>query len=183
MMLTARERRRFTTEEYLWLEERSETKSEYLDGEIFALTGGSLAHAQIASNLIRELGLALKGTTCRVLGSDMRVYVQRSKLFTYPDVTVVRGPAVLLPGRKDTLCDARVIVEVLSPSTESYDRGEKFRLYQKLPSLKEYVLVPQDSRAIECWRRQGPRKWTAGEAPFSSLEIEVPVEALYDGVS
>ncbi len=181
-MLTARERRRFTPEEYLWLEERSETRNEYLDGEIFPMTGGSLAHAQIASNLIRELGLALKGTPCRVLGSDMRLYVQRSKLFTYPDVMVVCGPAVLLPGRKDTLCDARLIVEVLSPSTESYDRGEKFRLYQKLPSIQEYVLVPQDSRSIESWRRQGPRKWTPGEVPFSSIEVEVPIEAIYDGV-
>lgn len=181
--MTVRERRRFTPEEYLWLEERSDMKSELLDGEIFAMTGGSLAHAQIASNLIRELGLALKGTGCRVLGSDMRLSVQRSKLFTYPDVTVVCGPAVLLPGRKDTLCDARVIVEVLSPSTESYDRGEKLRLYQKLPSLQEYVLVPQDSRAIESWRRQGPRKWAPEEAPFSSLKVEIPVEALYDGLS
>lgn len=178
-MLIARERRRFTPEEYLWLEERSETKNEYCDGEIFAMTGGTIWHGQIHSNLIRALGNALSGTGCRALGSDTRLYVERSKLFTYPDVLVFCGAPVLMAGRKDTLCDAQLIVEVLSPSTETYDRGEKFRMYQKVPSLQEYVLVAQDMQLVESFRRQG-RRWVPARVPFESLGFELPLDAIYE---
>ncbi len=181
-MLNPRERRRFTPEEYLAVEERSETKSEYCDGEIYVMSGGTLRHNLLMSNFIGELRSALRGSECKVLPSDMRLYVQRSKLFTYPDVTVICGPPVLLPNRDDTLCDARVVIEILSASTEAYDRGDKFRMYQKLPSLAEYVLVPQDTQAIESYHRRG-KKWVRDDgALFSSLGISLAVEALYDGL-
>jgi Uma2 family endonuclease len=179
-MLSTRERKRFTPEEYLLLEERAETRSEYCDGEIFAMTGGTLRHAQIVSNLIGELHQALKGTGCRALGSDMRLYVEKSKLFTYPDILIVCGQPVLMAGRNDTLCDAQLIVEVLSASTEAYDRGEKFSMYQRLPSLQEYILVPQDTQGIESFRRQERGKWTVNPAPFGSLGLDIPASAIYE---
>lgn len=188
-MLTARERRRFTPEEYLLLEERAELKSEYCDGEIYQMTGGSLRHNTIALNVVGELRRALKGRNCQVFSSDVRLYVKRSRLFTYPDVLVVCGAPKLMAGRTDTLTAARLILEVLSPSTESYDRGEKLRLYQGLPSLQEYILVPQDSRDIESHARQGPKKWLwsaapcqDGQLPLTSLAVSLSVEAIYAGV-
>lgn len=181
-MLNSRERRRFTPEEYLLLEERAETKSEYCDGEIFAMTGGTLRHAQIVRNLLIELQRALKGTSCQALGSDLRLYVQKARVFTYPDVLVVCGAPPFMPGRSDTLRDARLIVEVLSPSTESYDRGEKFLTYQGLDSLQEYVLVAQETPRLESWHRQGPGHWAPDARPFASLGIQVLPEALYEGL-
>ncbi len=188
-MLIARERRRFTPEEYLLLEERAEFRSEFCDGEIYLMTGGSLAHNTIVLNLVGELRRALKGRNCHVFSSDVRLYVKRSRLFTYPDVLVVCGSPKLIAGRNDTLTAARVIIEVLSPSTESYDRGEKFRHYKGLPSLQEYILVPQDTRAVESHTRQGPEAWLWNAAPCQdallpvpSLGISLSVDSVYEGL-
>lgn len=148
-MLARRERRLFTPEEYLSIEEKAPSKSEYFQGEIFAMSGASLEHAQIVSNLNTELGLSLRGSSCQVLGADLRLQVLSNGLFTYPDLYVVCGEPKRLQGRTDTLVDATMIIEVLSPSTELYDRGEKFLLYQGLPSFVEYLLVSQDERKVE----------------------------------
>ena len=125
----------FTPAEYLALERAADAKSEYLDGEIVAMTGGSRAHSLIAANLVRELGNALRERPCEVYGSDLRVSVALAGLYAYPDVTVVCGQPTFTDDERDTLENPTVIVEVLSPSTEGLDRGAKFTRYRRLPSL------------------------------------------------
>ncbi len=188
-MLNSRERRRFSPEEYLLLEEQAEHRSEYWGGEIFSMTGGSLEHNEIVGNLVAELKRALRGTPCRVYASDVRLWVDKHALFTYPDLLVVCGPPSLMKGRRDTLTEAQVILEVLSPSTESYDRGEKFRMYSALESLQEYVLVAQEQIEVERHQRQedGGWLWTRNSDPqsalvLSSLSLEIPLRAIYEGV-
>ncbi len=185
-MLGYRERRRFTPEEYLRLEESAEMRSEYCDGEIFAMTGGSLNHNRILSNLVRSLGDKLAGTTCQLFQSDVRLFVKQHKLFTYPDLIVVCGKLPLYPERTDTLTDARLIVEVLSPSTESYDRGEKFRHYQALPSFVEYVLIAQDKTFVERHLRANGDNWEwkgylslEDSLELESLGVSLPLAQLY----
>ena len=158
-----REHRRFSIEEYLSLEENAAFKSEYCDGEIFSMSGASLEHNRLVRNLILELGNALRESPCEVFPSDLRLYMDRHKLFTYPDVLIVCGPPVLMPGRRDTLIDATLIIEVLSPSTSDYDRNEKFRCYRSLPSFSEYLLVAQQEVRIEQHRRVRPGEWLMTE--------------------
>lgn len=178
MLSAHRERRRFTPEEYLQLETSSETRSEYHEGEIFLITGGSLNHNRIVLNLASSLGAALKGGPCQVFQSDARLLVEQHMLFTYPDILVVCGSLALMRGRTDTLTDARLILEVLSPSTEAYDRGEKFRMYRSLPSFEEYVLVAQDRTLVERSHRQsdGTWSWKGFVSQEDTLELQsVPV--------
>ncbi|MGE0490512.1 MAG: Uma2 family endonuclease [Vulcanimicrobiota bacterium] len=157
-MLAHRQPRLFKHREYLALEQASETRSEYYQGQIFAMTGGTVEHNQIVRNLTLELGLALRGGPCQVFVTDLRLFIATHDLFTYPDLFVVCGPLARLEGRSDTLTDATLVVEVLSPSTEVYDRGEKFLFYQSLPSLAEYLLVSQQPR-VERRTRTGPGEW------------------------
>lgn len=184
-MLDQRERRRFTPEEYLLLEEQALTKSEYYDGEIFAMTGGSLKHNLILNNIARALHGAVS-SGCKVFTSDVRVLVEKGTLFTYPDIVVVCGAPRTMVGRNDTLTDARVIVEVLSPSTESYDRNLKFDLYRGLPSLEDYVLVAQDQIRVDRHHRQENGDWVwrqstelADALEIISLGVSIPLDAIY----
>lgn len=188
-MLNERERRRFTVDEYLSFDEKSLEKSEYSDGDIYSMSGGSLEHNRIVRNWLRHLDAALEGKGCEVFPSDLRMYVKQHKLFTYPDITVVRGTPRLLAGRKDTITDATLIIEVLSPSTESYDRNEKFRSYRSLPSLTEYVLVAQDEVRVEQHLRQRPGRWVMTESTsldddieLSSIDVKLRLESIYRGV-
>lgn len=187
-MLAHRERRLFTPEEYLSIEEKSASKSEFYQGEIFAMSGGTLEHAQIVRDLTIDLGQALRGSDCQVLGSDLRLQVARHKLFTYPDLYVVCGEPRRLLGRTDTLTDATLIIEVLSPGTEFYDRGEKFLLYQGLPSFREYLLISQDQRKVEHHVRLSRGGWRsetfAGGASFQlkSFPYQLVVDDLYRSV-
>ncbi|MGE0488904.1 MAG: Uma2 family endonuclease [Vulcanimicrobiota bacterium] len=158
-MLAHRERRRFTPAEYLALEERSETRSEFYRGEIFAMSGGTVEHNRLVRNLTALLDAGLRGSSCEVFVADMRLHVAAHELFTYPDLFVVCGPLPRMTERADTLVDAKLVVEVLSPSTEKYDRGEKFHLYQGLPSFSEYLLVRQDRIEIERHSRRSPDEW------------------------
>ncbi|MEW6277397.1 MAG: Uma2 family endonuclease [Candidatus Eremiobacterota bacterium] len=186
MLSIQRERRRFTPEEYLLLEETSHTRNEYCHGEIFAMTGGTLNHNQIVGNLYRALSSALEGGPWRVFQSDVRRLVQTHTLFTYPDLIVVCGPLPLMPGRQDTLTDARLLIEVLSISTESYDRTDKFRMYRALSSLKEYVLVAQDRVAVERHHRLAGGSWEWKEylslddsLELGSLALSLPLSRIY----
>lgn len=183
-MLAHRRRRLFTPEEYLAIEEKSPTKSEYYQGEIFTMSGASLAHAQIVRNLTVNLDNALRGSSYQVFGSDLRVQVMACGLFTYPDLYVVCGEPVLLSGRADTVTDATLIVEVLSSSTEFYDRGEKFLLYQGLPSFREYLLVSQEQKKVEHHVKSGRNSWRSDivEDAFLTLESighDLLVEEVY----
>src|SRR5205809_2192753 len=143
-----------TPEEYLEIERKAAFKSEYYQGEMFAMAGGSPPHAWIISNLNYELVRQLKGRPCRVGTNDLRLRVLPSGLYTYPDVMVVCGKPQYADYRKDTLLNPIVIIEVLSDSTRDYDRGRKFQHYRALPSLQEYLTVAQDTPHIEHWTRQ-----------------------------
>jgi Uma2 family endonuclease len=133
--------KRYTPEEYLALERAAPFKSEYLGGEIFAMAGTSKEHVRIARNLIAALHDQLRNSPCEVFGSDLRVKVSRTGLYTYPDVTIACADLEFEDERVDTLLNPRVIFEILSDSTEAYVRGKKFHHYRQIPSLMEYVLV------------------------------------------
>jgi Uma2 family endonuclease len=150
---------RLTEAEYLEIERRADYKSEFRDGEMFAMSGGSSSHSLIKCNLIREMGTRLKGRPCVVYGSDMRVKVQATGLYTYPDVSVACGPIQFQDERKDTFLNPIIIIEVPSESSEAYDRGKKFELYRQLSSLREYLLVSQHKPHLEQYIRQDSGEW------------------------
>ena len=179
---------RYTVEEYLELEEKAPYKSQYYDGEIFAMAGASLAHNRIISNIVRELGNRLQGGPCEALPSDMMVRCPTG-LHTYPDVTVVCGrPEIAKHAGVQVLLNPQVIIEVLSDSTESFDRGQKFTHYQSA-SFTEYLLVAQDRYSVDQFWREAENTWrlvpiTGREAvvELRSLACRLPLSAIYERV-
>lgn len=187
MLDAPREHRRFTLEEYFWLEERSPTRNEFLDGQILTKTGGSLNHNRLINNLMEQLRRGLRGGKCEAFQSDVRLYVKASQLITYPDIVVLCGKTPLMEGRSDTLTDARMILEVLSPSTRHYDRTTKFELYRAVPSLQEYVVVDQDEIRLEQHQRQPGGEWLwkelrQGHLELTSLELRIALSEVFSGV-
>ena len=179
---------RYTPEEYLALERKAEYKSEYVNGEIIAMAGASRQHNLIAGNLYREISQQLRGRPCEAYISDMRVKVSHTGLYAYPDVVVVCGEIRFEAASNDTLLNPLVIVEVLSASTEAYDRGEKFAHYRRLESLQEYLLVAQDKIRIEHYVRQGTQ-WVLSEVSdlhdtvhLASIGCDVVLQEVYDKV-
>ena len=148
-----------TPEEYLAIERQSEIRSEYLDGEMFAMSGSSRRHNLIVTNMVRELSSRLRTRPCEVYSNDMRVHIPATGLYTYPDVVVACGEPRLEDGHFDTLLNPILVVEVLSPATEAYDRGKKFEHYRTIDSLSEYVLVAQDEPRVEHYLRQEDNRW------------------------
>jgi Uma2 family endonuclease len=183
-------RQRLTDAEYLAIERAAEFKSEFYAGEVFAMAGGSPAHNLIAANVIRELGSQLKQRPCRVFSSDQRLKVSETGLFTYPDVTVACGELRLDDDRRDTLLNPTLIVEVLSDSTEAYDRGDKFSHYRRLESLREYVMIAQDRPRIERYTRHADgQEWVLAEVSdpqgvvtLASIGCELKLTEVYDKV-
>jgi len=165
-----------TVEQYLRNERAAEFRSEYLNGEVFAMAGGGVNHAIIAAAAIVQLGEQLRHTRCFVTGSDLRLFCKPSNVLTYPDVVVVCEPRRFLDGEKDTLTDATVIIEVLSPSTRNYDRGEKFRFYRSLPSFAEYLLLAQDAVRAEHHVRQDDGSWVFRE--FSGPDVLIELHSI-----
>lgn len=164
-----------TPDQYLEIERAAEFKSEYFDGEMFAMAGATEAHNLITVNVIGELRQQLKGRPCRTYASDMRVWIAKNGLYTYPDVVIVCGEPRFKEDRRDNLLNPTVLVEVLSPSTEAYDRGGKFALYRQLPSLQEYVLIAQDKRHIERYARQPDGSgWLLSEASGEEGSLFLP---------
>ena len=162
-------------EEYLALEDCAEGKSEYFNGEIFAMSGGTSEHNVIAGNVVRELGNQLFDRPCLVHTSHQRVKIPNTGLHTYPDVTVVCGPPEFADARRRELLNPTVLVEVLSETTEAYDRGDKFAHYQTLPSVREYVLIASDQHRIERFSRAiGITDWVLSVCtdPDGSLALE-----------
>jgi Uma2 family endonuclease len=162
-----------TPEQYLEIERAAETRSEYLGGAMYAMSGSTLIHALIVSNLGRNLNNQLQGRACHAFSTDLRLYVRQHKLITYPDVFVTCRPFQLLDNRKDTTVDATVIVEILSPSIKNYDRGEKFRFYRGLPSFREYLLLAQDEIHAEHHVRQPDGGWLLHEYSAASDELDL----------
>lgn len=181
---------RLTEAEYLAFEKSSESRHEYHRGEIFAMAGASESHNLIAGNLFTELNVMLRGKGCRPYTHDMRVYARESRIYMYPDIVVACPPIEFLDEKRDTLLNPQVVVEVLSPSTEAYDRGRKFDFYREAPSLQQYVLVSQDlQRAVSYVRQSDGVAWlmTPLDHPsvsidFPSLGISVPLSDIYRDV-
>lgn len=179
----------YSAEEYLALEETAEFRSEYYQGEIFAMAGGSANHNQIISNLNASLNIAFRNKSCRVYATDMRLWIQARNMFTYPDVLVVCGKVEFYPGRDDTVANPAAIFEVLSESTKNYDRGEKFEIYRALPTLKEYVLVDQYRVHLEHFSKNGQGKWVLEEFEdlqamlnLPEIEFQISLQEIYDKV-
>jgi Uma2 family endonuclease len=176
-------------EEYLARERRAEFRSEYYRGEVFAMAGASDEHCGIKDNLAREAGNQLKGGPCRVRTSDLRVKVHATGLYTYPDMVIYCDKPQFEDANVDTLLNPSVVVEVLSESTEKYDRGKKFGHYRQIPSLQEYILVAQDQPLMERFVRQPDGAWSltvfeglASVFEFASVPVRVPLTDVYDGV-
>ena len=180
---------KLTDEQYLAIERAAEFRSEFVNGEMFAMSGGTLRHALLQSNVFGELYGQLRGRGCTAFTSDMRVRVSATGMYTYPDVTVVCGKPQLADTHADTLLNPVVIFEVLSPSTEGYDRGLKFQSYRTLASLRDYILVDQSSVRIEHYTRGEADTWTLRDCQsleddlvIDSLGVTLALRRIYDGV-
>jgi len=178
-------RQRFDFSDYVSLEENSTVKHEFLGGLVWAMAGGSPDHARIAANITAWISTQLAGRRCAVFSSDLRVRVPATGLATYPDVTVVCGPLEFDPddAKRHTITNPALIVEILSPSTEEYDRGEKLLHYQQIASLHEVVLVAQAEQRIEIWRR-GPGVWAletgaSDHVHLATLGCDLPLATVY----
>ena len=176
-------------QEYLAMERQAETKSEYYAGEVFAMAGASRKHNTIVPNLAYLLVGQLKGRSCEVYNSDMRVKVSATGLYTYPDLAVVCGKPRFDDDQEDTLLNPTVIVEVLSKSTEAYDRGEKFAMYRALESMTDYLLIAQDIARLEHYARQPDGSWRFLEsvgldavAVIDSIQCRLSLADVYDKV-
>lgn len=181
---------RVTPEQYLLAEREATAKSEFHDGEVLAMAGASYVHNLIVANLIRELGTQLKGQPCTVLPSDIRVWIEASRRYVYPDVTVVCGEPTFTDPEQDTIVNPTLLVEVLSKKTRNYDRGEKFERYRTLASFAEYVLLAQDRPHCEHYVRQADGHWIFTETsqleaavPLTTIGCELALTEVYDKVS
>lgn len=180
---------KLTADDYLALEREAEYKSEFYNGEIFAMAGASRAHVKIVGNLNSELTQKLKKRPCNTYSTDLRLRVNATGLYTYPDIVVTCGQEIFADDQKDTLLNPKVIIEVLSDSTKDYDRGGKFAHYRKLDSLQEYILVAQDEPHIEQLVRQSDGSWIFSEINgldatlrLNSIECEIATAEIFDKV-
>lgn len=178
-----------TPEEYLYRERKAEFRSEYFRGEMFAMAGASANHNLIVGNCIQTLGQQLKKKTCRVYPSDLKLRIEATGLYTYPDLSVVCGDPQLESDAGDVLLNPDVLVEVLSDSTEAYDRGKKFEHYRTIPSLMHYVLIAQDRHSIDCFTRSPDGEWrlascqgSDGKVELASIDSQLAATEVYDKV-
>jgi Uma2 family endonuclease len=178
---------KISIEEYLAFERGSQEKHEYYQGEVLAMTGAGTRHNIIFSNLFGEIGIKLKGKSCRPLGSNMRLHIPESTLFTYPDISIYCGAAID-DLEDDNAINPTVLIEILSPSTRDYDRGGKFKLYREIPTLKEYVLVDTEAILVEVFRINQSGHWELEEykmvedmLSLHSLSLSVALKEIYMG--
>jgi len=181
--------RKYSIEEYLAIENAAIEKNEYYGGEIFAMSGAKESHNSISGNTFYELKRRLKGQSCKPYNSDQRIHVEKNSLFTYPDISVFCGAMQFLNNDDLNALNPTVIVEVLSPSTKSYDRGDKFKLYRDIPTLKEYILIDSSAIGIEAYRINSNGHWELQELSrideqltFPVLQITIPLAEIYDDV-
>ena len=162
---------RYTVDEYLTLERSTEVRHDFLDGEVFAMTGASYAHNLVVANIVGELRNQLRAGPCTVVANDQRVRAGLGRLYTYPDIVVCSSPKIEQPG--DTLVNPSVILEVLSDATEAYDRGKKFEHYRAIESLSDYLLVSQDRFQIERFSRDAGGRWIYSVASGSGASMAI----------
>ncbi|WP_221394035.1 Uma2 family endonuclease [Dyadobacter sp. NIV53] len=173
--------------EYLERERLAEFKSEYYKGEVFAMAGAKYNHNRITQNLSGIAYNFFMGKSCNTFSSDMRTHIPSNSLYTYPDFIIVCGKNEFLSSQKDTLLNPHVIIEVLSESTEAYDRGEKFQLYRDIPSLKEYVLINSRKLGMEVFLKNDEGSWVLSSEAYSmdkhieirSVNLTLPVRDVY----
>ena len=184
--MTGTSSQKLTPQEYLAIERAAEFKSEFFDGEMFAMAVISKDHSRITVNLTGGFHAAIRGKDCELFSSDLRVKVSANGLYTYPDLTIVCGPVDVEDEQADVLLNPTLIIEVLSPGTERYDRGKKFDLYRELDSLKEYVLVSQDQYRVEQFLRGNGSEWGYRVAfkeddivEFPSVGCSIPLKDIY----
>src|SRR6266446_379965 len=189
MRVSSPAKTRLTPEEYLVRERQAETKSEYLAGQTLLMGGASRRHVLIVTNVVGELRRQLKGRPCLLFSTDLRLRVTPTGLFTYPDVMVVCGEATYVDQEADTLTNPTLIVEVLSASTQDYDRGRKFEHYRSLASLQEYLLVAQAKVHVEHFQKQPDGRWVLAETSrrddvvrLPSIGCDLALTEIYDKV-
>jgi len=181
--------KRVNPEEYLELERQAEFRSEYRDGEIVQMTGGTIDHNRIAGNVYAFLKYTLRGKKAEPFFGDLRLWIPDYQLYTYPDVMVIQGAPVFCDDRKDTVTNPSLIVEVLSKSTQEYDRSDKFKMYRSIPQFQEYVLINQYQIEIEHYTKTSEgwllRDYGADTPTIQlrSVELELAIADLYEGVS
>jgi len=173
-------KQKFTIQEYLEIEETALEKHEYYKGEIFAMSGSKVSHNAIAGNLYANLHLKLRGKKCKPYNSDQRIHIEANSLFTYPDISIVCGEIITLNNDNWNVLNPTVIIEVLSPSTKNYDRGEKFKLYRDIPTLKEYILVDSESIHIEIFRLNENNHWELEE--YNQTDEYLKVKAVNENI-
>lgn len=179
----------YTPEEYLALEEVAEYKSEYIDGEIFPMAGGTTNHNQIALNFSAELIFAFKKLDYRVFINDLRLWIPERRIYTYPDVMVIEGEPEYVNDRTDMITNPKIIVEVLSKSTQGYDRSDKFEAYRTIPTFEEYLLFDPSKIHIEQYSKTANKRWSFREYDtedeainLTSVELEIALEDIYNKV-
>jgi Uma2 family endonuclease len=182
--------RTYTPEEYLELELTAQTRSEYRNGDIVTMTGGTPEHNRISGNLYIALSLALKRQPYETFHVDQRLWIPDRSLYTYPDVMVLAKPIELQVGRTDTVVNPCLIAEVLSKSTQDYDRGDKFLAYRTIPSFQEYLLIHQYSIRVEHYTKQADHQWLLNEytdpavvLSFSAFNFEIAIADLYENIT
>lgn len=187
--MLAQERQLYTRAEYLTFEEKADFRSEYRQGEIVAMAGASVNHNRIVGNVFNALSNAIGTKLCEAFVTDLRVWVEKRNLFTYPDVLAICGDLTFYEDRTDTITNPQVIIEVLSESTAAYDRGEKFQAYWTLDSLAEYVLIDQYRVRVEYFRRISEKEWrlivltkTDEVLTLESVGGDLPLDQIYRNV-
>lgn len=180
--------KKYTIEEYLEIEETSQEKHEYYQGEIFAMSGPKVQHGIISGNTFGILFNKLKGKSCRPFNGEQRIHIEKNTLFTYPDIFVVCGEIETRNNDDWNILNPIIIVEILSPSTRTYDRGQKFKLYRDIPSLKEYVLIDSESINIEIFFLNDHGNWELREyksiddsLSLNSIQVKLELKEIYEG--
>ena len=181
-------KQKISIDEYLEMENASSEKHEYYQGEIFAISGAKVPHNIIATNLVVALTIKLKGKSCRPFNSDQRIHVEANTLFTYPDISIICGDIITRNNDDYNVLNPTVLIEVLSRSTKNYDRGEKFKLYRDIPTLREYVLVDSESIHIEIFRLNANNHWELEEynkdaqtVLIQVINTPLSIEEIYEG--
>ncbi len=180
-----------TEEEYLAAERASvdKPKCEFVEGIVYAMAGASINHVQISSNLTKILGNAFNGRPCRAFSADLKVHLEATSSFVYPDNVAICGPIATYDAHEDIITNPSFIAEVLSPSTEAYDRGKKFDHYRGIDTLEEYFLVSQDRKHVDLYTRQSKNEWllssTSGDGKsmeLTRLKVSISLDELYENV-
>ena len=182
--------RTYTPEEYLKLEEQAEYKSEYRDGEIIPMTGGTTNHNEICLNLVTNLRFSLKKQNYRVYMADVRLWIPRYRLYTYPDVMLIKGEPIYTDKGTTTVTNPIMIAEVLSPSTQNYDQGDKFTYYRSIPEMAEYLLISQQQYHVMQYTKTEAGKWLLSEyetadavIQLGSVDLELELAEIYTEVN